>query len=170
MAMSASLSVPSPVIVNQPATCVLGITNSGASAVNVNSIAPQVLVNGVVVGQTSGSVRCSSVFVPVGQAVAQTGGFQNSIQVTAGGTVYVTFQVICLSPTDAAAQASQGGASYYVSATVVDADGNVFTPTPQALAVAAPQNGQPQPAPNASATKFGGALQFNQGANSALTF
>lgn len=170
MAMSATISVPGNVIANQPFTAVILISNSGASAVNVTSIAPKVFVPGTVTltNQSSGPVQFSPVFVPVGTAVTSTTGMQSSIQVTAGGTAYVTFQGVVLSPTDMAAQAANGGASYQVSADIAADDGTVFSPPAVPLAVAAVQNGRPSPPPNSTATTYGGALQFNLGTNSAL--
>lgn len=168
MAMSATLSVVGNVIVGRPATCVLTISNSGNDAVNVTSISPKVFVGGTVVAGASGPARVSPVFVPVNQAVASTTGMQNSIQVGSASSVNVTFQFIAEGPTDSAAQAANGGASYLVGADITASDGSVFSPVPQSVAVAPPQNGRPAPAPNSSATTYGGQLLFNLGANSAL--
>lgn len=167
MAMTAALTVVGNCIVNSPTTCTITISNSGGSAVNVTSIQPKVFLGDTVINPIAGAVSFSPIFVPVGQAIANTAGFQNSIQVGAGGSATVSFQLVVLGPVKDVGMA-QGGPAFYVSADINSDDGSVFSPIPQALAVAKPQFGEPRPIPNASATQFGGALQFNQGGNSAL--
>lgn len=161
MATTATVSVIGNAIVNRPVTIQVAIANTGVSAVNVTSIAPHLYPG----GHTS---ITSQVFVPVGQAIASTTGMQNSIQVGPSATAYATFQVIAPSPTVQTGKPQQGGPTYQVSVDCALDDGTVFSAPYAPIPFAAPQPGRPQPAPNSTATTFGGALQFNQGANSAL--
>lgn len=161
MATTASVAVVGNAIVNQPVTVLVTITNTGASAVNVVSIQPHLLPG----GHTS---IFTSIFVPPNQAVASTTGLQNTIQVGASSTVYATFQVIAPSPVVQTGRPQQGGPAYQVSVDCALDDGTVFSSTFVPIPFSGVQFGGPTVNPNATATAFGGMLQFNSGANSAL--
>jgi hypothetical protein len=162
MAMSATVAVVGNAIVNKPVTVVATLSNSGASAVNVSSVQPRLTPG----GHTS---IISPVFVPVNQAVVSTTGMQQTIQVGAGGSAVVTFQVICPSPVIQSGRPQQGGPSYQVTVDCATDDGlTVFSALPVPIPFAGVQFGAPELNPNAPSGSVGGELQFNSGQNSAL--
>lgn len=161
MAMTATVAPAGPAIVNQPVTVVVTISNSGASAVNVSSIQPHLLPGGH-------SSIVSSVFVPPNQAVVTTTGMQQSIQVGASGTAYVTFQVIAPIAVVGTGRPQQGGPNYQVSVDCALDDGTVFAAPFVPIPFAGVKFGAPNLNPNAPSGSIGGELQFNSGQNSAL--
>lgn len=164
MAVSASVAIVGNAIVNQPVTVVVTLSNTGGSAVNVVSVQP-------VLRPGSHSSIISPIFVPVNQAIAETNGFQNTIQLPATtGTAYATFQVICPGPAVQTGQRQQGGPAYQVGADCALDDGTVFSAPLIPLPFAGVQFGAPELNPNAPSGSVGGELQFNSGQNSALVF
>lgn len=160
--LTAALQVVGNVIQNQPVTCVVTVSNSGAASVNVTSVVPKLTPN-------NGPYKATAVAVPPSQAVAATSGSQQQVAVGAGASVVFTFQVVPLGATVATGQPQQGSRAALVEAVVTSDDGFTCTSVPQWLAPAGPQFGQPPGSPpNASPGAYGGMLQFNRGTNSAM--
>lgn len=162
MAMYATLSIVGNPIVNQPSTCVLVVTNTGASTVNVTGISPKVLPVG-------SPVRVSAVQVAPQTANASVGGSQVQVAVLASSTATFTFQVIAYGHAVSTGTAADASGSYLIGADISADDPSYFSPVPQVLAPANPAFGQPPGSPpNVAPPAYGGELQFNRPSNTVL--
>lgn len=164
MAMTATISVVGNAIMNQPNTCVVTVSNSGGSNVNVTGISPWVY-NSQGATLVGAPVRVSDVFVAPGTNSAGSGTNQLKVAVTAGGTATFIFSVVAYGPSVSSGFLAQPSQQYLVGADIVSDDGSEFAVSyPQIYAPALPGRGQAGGnTPDATAK---GEMQFNQGANS----
>lgn len=164
MAMIATLAQTAPAIMGQPATFVMAVNNTGASAVNVTGIQPfATLPNGT----PATSVTVGQPFAPAGTNVAQVGGAQFNVQVGASGTVYFTFGAQFFGPAVVGTPVTPSP-TYLVGANCIASDGTVFAPVPLQAVLSRPVFGRSPGSPPNSAPSLYGQLNFSTPSNSAL--
>lgn len=121
MAMTATVSLnPATALINQSITATYTVSNDGATAVNVTSIAPLAYVTGGTVGEPIG-VNYGSPNLGAGALISVA---------ASGSTVFPVNLVFFAPSTGILGQAGPAsGRTYSVGAVIQSSDGSVFSPT-----------------------------------------
>lgn len=179
MTMTAVLTQSAPAMMGQACTFVVAVKNSGASQVELLSMAPVVTSAALAPGgslintqalpvawQPSTACTIGPIVAPIGLGNAQVGGSQFNVPVGAGATVYFSFQVSFFGPGIQGSPA-QPKAGFLITVECSADDGTSFIAPPLDVQLNMPQLGQ-QMAPQSQLIPPVGSLQFSTKANSAL--
>lgn len=123
MSLSATLSLSaSTLIINQPVTAFVTVSNSGGSVVNINSFTPLVTVTSGAIGTIA---ACATGVVDLGPGA--------TIGVPASGSLSFMFNVVFFAPSTGPIGAGTG--TYSISANIVGSDGEVVQPTAATITI-----------------------------------